>query len=306
MSTVRAMRMEAAIVAGLDCRRIEAGDVELLVASAVGPRVLGFRRTAGPQMFASLPRTGVEAPPFGRYSFYGGHRLWAAPEVPTVTYAPDDEPVAIVADERGISILAPVDGAGLEKSLALAVHNDRVIVDHTIGNAGPVPVTIAPWAITQLAPGGTAILPLGTRRADEYQADRSLVAWPYTRWGDPLVTIGDRHVTIEAARTDAIKLGTALRREWLAYRLDDEVFVKRALHRDGMVLSDLGASGQVYCNDLFLELETLGPLAQLQPGGRVSHREVWELHRVRPTTPLDRLSDELELDIPSPLLEAVV
>jgi hypothetical protein len=34
----------------------------------------------------------------------------------------------------------------------------------------------------------------------------------------------------------------------------------------------------VYCNDLIIEVESLGPLAKLQPGGRIVHQETWELY----------------------------
>jgi hypothetical protein len=35
--------------------------------------------------------------------------------------------------------------------------------------------------------------------------------------------------------------------------------------------------GQFYLGDAFCELETLGPLATLQPGESVAHREVWKI-----------------------------
>ncbi len=299
------MTGERIIREGVECHRLVSGSIELLIATSVGPRILGLRSTAGPQLFAGLAGSRIEGPA-GPYTFYGGHRLWSAPEIPAVTYAPDDHPVAVVADARGASVLAPVDRAGLEKSLSLVVRGNAVIVDHTITNAGRHGRTMAPWAITQLAPGGTAVMPLGGRLRDEYQADRSVVAWPYTQWHDPLIDVGDRAVTVEATRIEPMKIGTALRREWLAYRLHGYLFVKRSRHPEAAVTADLGATGQIYCNDAFLELKTLGPLVELAPGASATHREVWEIHEVPSHTPLPRLAADLGLDRPSPLLEVVV
>ncbi len=112
-------------------------------------------------------------------------------------------------------------------------------------------------------------------------------------------------MTVEAARMDAAKIGTALRREWMAYRLDGNLFVKRSRFPRDVPLVDLGASGQCFCNDAFIELETVGPLATVPPGGAVSHREVWEIHEVRSHVPLSRLAEDLSLDTPSPLLDVV-
>ncbi len=39
----------------------------------------------------------------------------------------------------------------------------------------------------------------------------------------------------------------------------------------------MGCSSECYCNDQFLELETLGPKTKLNPGESVSHVEIWEL-----------------------------
>ncbi len=297
------MRTEPLIHAGVESIRATEGPFEIVVAQSVGPRILGLRYEDGPQLMASLPRHTIPRDGAKPFSFHGGHRLWLAPEVPAHTYLPDDDPVAIAADERGMTVLAPVNTLGVEKSLAISVDDQHVVVDHTIVNHGDRPLQTAMWAITQLAPGGTAIIPLGSRRNDAFQADRAVIAWPYTRWDDPLLKIRDRHIEIETGRYGPTKVGTPLHREWMAYRLDGHLFVKRARHPAGAAKVDLGASGQCYCNESFLELETIGPLSTIAPGAALTHREVWEVHRVTTHSPLSRLAEDLELDRPSSLLE---
>jgi hypothetical protein len=41
--------------------------------------------------------------------------------------------------------------------------------------------------------------------------------------------------------------------------------------------ADRGAVAQFYLGDAFCELETVGPLVALDPGGATAHREVWEI-----------------------------
>ena len=45
---------------------------------------------------------------------------------------------------------------------------------------------------------------------------------------------------------------------------------------------------ECYCNDVFLELETLSPTWELPPGEEVQHQERWELMAVDPgATPVE-------------------
>ena len=58
----------------------------------------------------------------------------------------------------------------------------RVRVTHRLHNRGLWPVTLAPWALSAMAPGGTAILPLPPRgsHADNLLPVSHLVSWAYT------------------------------------------------------------------------------------------------------------------------------
>jgi hypothetical protein len=40
----------------------------------------------------------------------------------------------------------------------------------------------------------------------------------------------------------------------------------------------MGSSSECYCNDKFLELETLAPITKIEPGASVTHTETWELY----------------------------
>jgi hypothetical protein len=57
------------------------------------------------------------------------------------------------------------------------------------------------------------------------------------------------------------------------------LFIKRFESTgDAADYPDGGCNAESYCNDQFFELETLGPLTELSPGGTVIHEEIWELY----------------------------
>ena len=103
-------------------------------------------------------------PDSGTYRFHGGHRLWAAPEVPAITYAPDDHPCAVTTGDDGLTIRAPVDAAGLIKDVSVE------------SRGRPAPRRSSPRQCrTPTDPGcrlGYHPVPAGRRRADSHRHRR--------------------------------------------------------------------------------------------------------------------------------------
>ena len=76
---------------------------------------------------------------------------------------------------------------------------------------------------------------------------------------------------------------------WAAYLRNDEVFVKRTTADPSKQYPDFGCSFETFTNNLFLEIETLGPLTKLTPGKSVELVEHWGLFR---NVKLDAITDE--------------
>jgi hypothetical protein len=261
---------------GYEGVRLRGGRSSVVVVTSAGPRVLGLIGS-GEDLFAVLPAAGLDGPAGERFAFIGGHRLWAAPEVPDITYQPDDRPCAVVEVDDGVRVEAPADGAGLAKAIEVRASGDDWVVDHAIRNASGAAVTIAPWAITQLRPGGRARLPLGGAGTG-LQADHALVLWPYTRPDDPRLGFEPDAVRIRAEPGPGpIKVGAAPSRGRVSYERAGERFEKRVELDPAGTYADRGAAVQVYLNDDFCELETLGPLRVVEPGAVAEHRERWTL-----------------------------
>lgn len=271
--------MESTTFAGHDCVLLENRALRLLVTRSVGPRILSFGFREGENLFALLPGFVTECPGVGLFHFRGGHRLWESPESPSRTYLPDDSPVEITPLEVGLRVVQPTQPrTGLQKSLEIRLEGDsaRVEVLHRLNNHGAEAATLAPWAITQLRPGGTAILPQSLADSGVLP-NRTLAMWAYTDPADPHVKIGRSCILVKSPLDAAFKLGFPNPRGWLAYWLDGTLFVKRARYEAGAEYIDFGSSSECYANDRFLELETLGPLQTLAPGDCAEHVETWEL-----------------------------
>ncbi len=276
--------MKAIEYLGQQCVQLSNGSLEVLVTKSVGPRVISLKVAGGPNLFAELPDETLTCPGTGDFHLYGGHRLWHAPENPARTYLPDDDPVDVTALPNGIRALQKTEAqTGLQKQISVQLHPDQnqVAVTHQLSNHGASPVTCAPWAITQVRPGGVAILPQNRALWDANPTlpNRPLTLWPYTDINSPHIQWGNNVILIHANMTaDHLKIGFPNPRGWLAYWIEGALFVKRAKFDFQAEYYDFGSSSECYCKDIFLELETLGPKTTLNPGESTTHLETWEVY----------------------------
>ncbi|MBN2146421.1 MAG: hypothetical protein JW726_03490 [Anaerolineales bacterium] len=267
-----------------NCIELSNNCITLLITRSVGPRIIALKVNGGENLFAELPKVTLDCPGKGKFHFYGGHRLWHAPEDPRRTYIPDDDPVEILPLENGIHTRQAVElETGIRKEMKIHLDAERPLVEieHLLTNQGLWSVTCAPWAITQFKPGGVAILPQNRSLLNHNPTlpNRSLALWPYTNINSPHISWGNEYILIRAEmQNEQLKIGFPNPRGWLAYWRDQTLFVKRAVYQPLADYVDLGSSSECYCDDRFLELETLGPSATLQPGVTISHSETWEIY----------------------------
>ena len=272
--------MQTVRYAGHECCALENGQVRLLVTRSAGPRVLFFGFRNGENLFAELPDFVIDCPGSGPFHIYGGHRLWHAPEVPGRTYLPDDEPVGISAFDNGLIATQQTEAkTGLQKSIEIRLDPvaAQAVLTHRITNHGLWDVTCAPWAITQFKTGGTAVFPQAQMDKGVLPS-RSLSLWPYTDMTDPHVHWGSQYILVQAGMRSAFKFGYPNPRGWQAYWLDGTLFVKHAAYHPQAEYYDFGSSSECYCNDRFIELETLAPVTTIAPGGEAVHVEAWNLY----------------------------
>jgi hypothetical protein len=286
---------------GYECRVLENDTLRLLVTRTVGPRIISFGFKGGENLFAELPDFVTDCPGTGTFHFYGGHRLWHAPEEPSRTYLPDDLPVDISAFDNGLKATQRTEPkTGLQKSIEITLTADfpQVTLTHRITNHGLWDVTCAPWAITQFKPGGMAIFPQ-IKTDTGVLPNRNLTLWPYTDMTNSNVHWGSNFILVQANMTSPFKIGFPNPRGWQAYWLNGALFVKHAEYNAQAEYYDYGSSSESYCNDQFIELETLAPITRIMPGDTVTHVETWNLYedveRPQNENEVQALADKLKL-----------
>lgn len=223
--------------------------------------------------------------PSGKYFPLGGHRLWISPELPEKTYIPDNVGLQEEKISNGVELTGKTETAsGVRKSIRIELDPKHPIIHliHTIINENTIPITIAPWAITQFRQGGTVLLPQPIGNTDPHGLlhNRLFAIWPYTRITDPRLVLRDDCILVHAnPALPPIKLGYFNSPGWLAYWVDGILFRKILdVPQPGVIYPDGGCNTEVYCNDRFVELESLGSLATLAPGAITRLTETWELN----------------------------
>jgi hypothetical protein len=264
--------------------RLSNGEIELIVTQDVGPRIIRCGFVKGRNLVAEYAdqkgKSGEK-----HWQIRGGHRLWIAPEAKPATYELDNSPIDIRDIKGGIKTVQPVGSiTGVQKSMEIrmAEKENVVSVTHILTNRNRKAVTLSPWALTVMAPGGTCIIPLPRKIPHSAQLthNQEWSLWGYTDFTDGRWTLGSRYILFrQDSRKGPGKLGVAHREGWVAYQLDTFLFVKNFDWIEGAKYPDGGVNFETFSNEDMLEVESLGPLATLKPGQSVRHAETWQLFK---------------------------
>lgn len=268
-----------------NCYRIANKKVELIVTGDVGPRVIRFAFVDGENEFMEdqedLGKTGGD-----EWRLYGGHRLWHAPEVKPRTYYPDNVPVNVEENDGFVLVTQPTEPTtGIQKELDFIMDPDRarVRVTHRLINRGMWTAEMAPWALSVMAPGGTAIIPQPPRgtHPECLLPCNTLTLWPYTDLSDSRWTFGNKYILLrqDAQKEAPLKMGVLCKDGWIAYARNGHLFVKTFKIDLTADYPDHGCTVEAFTNKDMLEIETLGPLMKLEPGQQIEHVETWHLLR---------------------------
>lgn len=268
---------------GQPTRCISSELIQLEVLEHAGPRIVRLRFRGSANLFSEVPDFLIPTD-FGDYHMWGGHRLWHAPEAMPRTYYPDNEGNSITELPDGLLLEGPIEAhTGVRKSIEVRLVQDKpeVSLTHSLSNHGQRTVELAPWAITQLRLGGVAIAPMPVGNSDPHGLlpNRQMSLWPYTRIRDPRLDWDDDFLLFKAdAMLPPFKIGYFNTHGWLAYWIDGVLFRKTFQVDKGASHPDGNCNAEIYCNDRFVELESLAPLVTIGPGEQVQAEETWELY----------------------------
>lgn len=263
------------------CFRLSNGRIELIITGDVGPRLIRFGFNDGKNMLYEDP-SAIGKTGGSEWRLYGGHRLWHAPEHLVRTYLPDNSPVDVREIEGGVRVTPPVEAANsIQKQIDVTMDAERphVRLVHRLTNTGSWAISPAVWALSVMAAGGTAIIPLPPRgeHPRDLLATTQIAIWPYTNMADARWTWGERFILLRQSDGAPQKIGLTVADGWAAYANFSNLFVKRFNYAAGAQYPDLNSNVETFTNSDMLELETLGPVTQLAPGGMMEHIEDWYL-----------------------------
>lgn len=265
------------------CARLTMRDLEMVVTLDVGPRIIRYGFVGGPNELVVHDKDAGHTGGDGFHS-YGGHRLWIAPEEHAKTLQPDNDPVEVGEDGRFFLFRSRTDVNQLQKEIAVEADEEygRYRLRHRIYNRGAFDVEFAPWAPTQMAPGGQCIVPSAdyASHAERLLPARPLVLWSYTDMSDPRWSWKARVVRLtHDATLGPTKIGMQVEQGYAAYANHGNVFLKRFPFVQGARYPDFGCNFETFTREDMLEVESLGPLQTVAPGGYAELWESWYLVR---------------------------
>jgi len=262
--------------------------VELIVSLDVGPRILSYKThsAGGENVLKNYPEqmgTAGET----KWMIRGGHRFWIAPEDELLSYVPDNQPVQhdLVAPSGVRLVNEGVDPWNIRKEMTvtLAENSSEVTIVHRATNAGNKPIEIATWGLSVMAPDGLEIIPLPPlgQHPRDLLPNRLMIVWPYTDMSDARWRFGWKYITCRQTPDGGpAKIGLAHKERWVAYLMRNTLFVKTFDYEEGARYPDLGCNFETFTNSEMIEIEALGALRNVEPGGTTEHTERWYLTEV--------------------------
>jgi hypothetical protein len=272
-----------------NCYRLTNEYLSLIALADVGPRIIQLGPDPEHNCFYVDPAT-LGQQGGNNWNLFGGHRLWHAPEALPRSYQPDNQPVNVSVEESGVTLTQPVEAVtGIQKQIEIRLSDGKpdVTVIHRLTNHNVWPVTLSPWALSVMAPGGVGVLPLPPRGSHDENLlpTGSLVLWAYVEMNDRRYSWGREFVMLrqEAMASTPQKIGLTASGGWVAYVVDNMLFVKLFEETVEAPYPDRGCTVELFTNSVMLELETLGPMTTLQPDETITHVERWCLWSGIPT-----------------------
>ena len=224
--------------------KLSNGFVEVIITLEVGPRIISYRPVQGRSVF-KLVREEAGKSKENVWKIRGGHRLWSAPEdfgkEDSLRRARQSGSRTLDRDEftvRVSNLIEKPTRIRREMVVRLEQKSPRITVEHRITNQGDIPLELAPWALSVMAPGGYAILPQPPqgKHPQDYLPNRSIIAWPFTDLSDERFRVARETICLYQTQRPPFKIGLRHSEGWAAYVVDDHLFMKKVPFIEGCSL----------------------------------------------------------------------
>lgn len=261
-----------------NCVEMQSGNFRIIVTTEIGPRIIGGFLKDSENIFCVVGDTAGDVGG-DEWKLYGGHRLWTSPEDKPRSYEVDNFPVEVEESGDSVSFSSGIDKAtGVSKTIIITPLGDNKFeIKHKLKNESLWDIEVAAWALSVMAPGGTAVVPQPQGDPDALLPNRYLTVWPYTNMGDPRAVWGEKFILLkqDSNAKQPFKFGINCEAGWLAYVNKGVGLIKSFKHMVDAEYPDNGCSIEVYSCDFMCEIETLSPLYVLASGEEIEHVEIF-------------------------------
>ena len=258
-----------------NCHVLANGRVSLTAVAPVA-RVLEFGLAGGTNLFwQNHDLLGQPADIVVGSQVFGGAKLWVAPQCKWHPRSP--WPPCPVLESGPCDVTVPGPGSLAMKGCEGSRHGvrfDRTIrlpagagfaeLTYTMTDTSDKPVQWGIWSVIQLRPGGRILVPVSAKDQAWFKELPGTVDW---QRGDGLWELPHRGETSKLFARGAAG--------WLAYLLDDVVFVLAFPPEPDATFPKGEAGLEVFTGEDLIELEHVSPLHALMPGQQVGMHESW-------------------------------
>ena len=259
-----------------NCISVSNGNVEIIVTTDVGPRIISLTCGGKENHFKVFDETAGKSGG-DKWIPYGGHRVWHAPEENPRSYQPDNEKFVCEIKENGVTVMSTEEKTLLSKGFEITMNDDGVVtVNHVIKNNGMFDLELSIWALSQFAHGGLLAVPNSTLDTG-LVANRAIAMWPYSKMNDRRVCFGDKFITVvpDKEKTPAFKFGSTVDSGYACYFNHGQLVAKKFEYFYDVEYPNFSCNFESYTNEDFIEIESLTPLFTLEAGEVAVHTEVW-------------------------------
>jgi hypothetical protein len=268
--------------------RMSNGSVELVVVPQIG-RIMRYGVVGGPNMLWENPdvRGTVSDPikPTADWINYGGDKLWNAPQEKW-DWPPDpalDRGTYTVTPRPGGRLLltgqaSAKSGLQFQREITLAAQGTGVTIRNTLANVGAKPANWAIWEVAQIDDPTEVRLPRSRsgRFAPGYHLFKTYSLLP------GMVTVSGDAVSLRRNAKQAAKIGSDAPAGWIAGVVAGQEFRITAAREPGKAYADEGCNQEIFVSadpTKYAEMEMLGALHELRPGGSTAFVTHWSLSR---------------------------
>lgn len=261
------------------CLFIENGDIKIGVPTEFGIRISFLSYKGSENLFYEQPKNVDYLCSDEGWRVQGGHRLWLAPESKLSAY-PDNDPISYqVLDDKVILFQDEDPWLKVRKTMEISFEGEnQVKVVHKLENTDSQTRRFSSWGITSMAPYGVQYIPMQIRKCGDEPLSK-ITLWDYTNLGDERAEYSRELIKItHRPNNDSLyKIGVAHPDGHVKYNNRGVVFEKIYDVFRNEEYPDGNVSYETYLCDQMVEIESLSPLYDVQPGQTIGHTEVWKL-----------------------------